>query len=129
MEEINSQAAPKPAGHYAQAVEHMGLVFVSGQLPVDPKKGVGEIGSIETQTRQVLANVQAILSEAGCRKEDVIKTTVYIADISLWNRVNEVYAQFFGSHRPARAVVPSRELHFGYQVEIEAIAALPDKEV
>ncbi len=129
MEEINSQAGPKPAGHYAQAVEHMGLVFVSGQLPVDPKKGVGEIGSIETQTRQVLANVQAILSEAGCRKEDVIKTTVYIADISLWNRVNEVYTQFFGSHRPARAVVPTRELHFGYQVEIEAIAAVPGKDV
>ncbi|MDZ7792975.1 MAG: RidA family protein [Spirochaetia bacterium] len=125
MDEIKSQAAPKPAGHYAQAVVHMGLVFVSGQLPVDPNKGVGEVGSIEVQTRQVLANLEAILSEAGCRKQDVLKTTVYIADISLWDRVNEVYAQFFGSHRPARAVVPTRELHFGYQVEIEAIAAVP----
>ncbi|MCF7948158.1 MAG: RidA family protein [Spirochaetia bacterium] len=128
MEEINSQAAPKPAGHYAQAIEHMGLVFVSGQLPVDPKKGVGEVGTIEDQTRQVLANVQAVLSEAGCGKEDVVKTTVYIADITLWDRVNEVYAQFFGNHRPARAVVPTRELHFGYQVEIEAIAAVPGKD-
>lgn len=127
MDEIKSQAAPKPAGHYAQAVVHMGLVFVSGQLPVDPKKGVGQVESIEVQTKQVLANVEAILSEAGCKKQDVVKTTVYIADISLWDRVNEVYAQFFGNHRPARAVVPSRELHFGYQVEIEAIAALPSK--
>ena len=125
MDEIKSQAAPKPAGHYAQAVVHMGLVFVSGQLPVDPNKGVGQVGSIEAQTRQVLANLEAILTEAGCRKQDVLKTTVYIADISLWDRVNEVYARFFGSHRPARAVVPSRELHFGYQVEIEAIAAIP----
>ena len=125
MDEIKAQAAPEPAGHYAQAVVHMGLVFVSGQLPVDPNKGVGQVGSIEAQTRQVLANLEAILSEAGCRKQDVLKTTVYIADISLWDRVNEVYAQFFGSHRPARAVVPSRELHFGYQVEIEAIAAIP----
>lgn len=127
MDEIKSQAAPKPAGHYAQAVVHMGLVFVSGQLPVDPNKGVGQVESIEVQTKQVLANVEAILSEAGCKKQDVVKTTVYIADISLWDRVNEVYAQFFGNHRPARAVVPSRELHFGYQVEIEAIAALPSK--
>jgi len=125
MDEIKAQAAPEPAGHYAQAVVHMGLVFVSGQLPVDPNKGVGQVGSIEAQTRQVLANLEAILLEAGCRKEDVLKTTVYIADISLWDRVNEVYARFFGSHRPARAVVPTRELHFGYQVEIEAIAAIP----
>lgn len=125
MVEIKSQAAPKPAGHYAQAIEYMGLVFVSGQLPVDPNNGNREIGTIEVQTRQVLANVEAVLSAAGCDKEDVLKTTVYIADITLWDRVNEVYARFFGSHRPARAVVPTRELHFGYQVEIEAIAAVP----
>src|SRR6056297_961227 len=125
MDEIKTQAAPKPAGHYAQAVTHMGLVFVSGQLPVDPHKGPGAVGSIEDQTTQVLSNLEAVLTAAGCRKQDVLKTTVYIADISLWDRVNEVYAQFFGSHRPARAVVPSRELHFGYQVEIEAIAAIP----
>ncbi|MDY7027431.1 MAG: RidA family protein [Spirochaetota bacterium] len=127
MKEIHSQEAPKPAGHYAQAVEHMGLVFVSGQLPVHPRTGVKEIGPIEAQTRQALANVEAILSAAGCGKRDVIKTTVYVSDITLWDRVNTVYAEFFGDHRPARAVVPTRELHFGYQVEIEAIAAVPGR--
>lgn len=127
MKEIHSGKAPKPAGHYAQAVEHMGLLYVSGQLPVNPRTGIKEIGPIELQTRQALQNVEAILSAAGCGKKDVIKTTVYVADISLWDKVNAVYAEFFGKHRPARAVVPTRELHFGYQVEIEAIAAVPGR--
>ena len=127
MEEIHSGEAPNPAGHYAQAIKHMGLVFVSGQLPVSTREGTRRIGPIEAQTRQVLENVEAILTAAGCGRQDVVKTTVYVADISLWDRVNAVYAEFFGDHRPARAVVPTRELHFGYQVEIEAIAAVPGR--
>ena len=122
MIEISTPNAPEPAGHYAQAIVHDGLVFVSGQLPIDPRTGEKRIGTIEEQTEQALANVAAILCAAGSDLDRVLKVTVYIADISLWGRVNAVYARAFGEHRPARAVVPTRDLHYGFQIEVEAIA-------
>ena len=79
---------------------------------------------MEKQTEQVLANLAAILAAAGSGLDRVLKTTVYITDIGLWDRVNAVYGQVFGDHRPARAVVPVRELHFGFMVEIEAVAVV-----
>lgn len=124
MKSVLTMKAPKPAGHYAQAMVHNDLVFVSGQLPIDPLTGEKYLGAIEEQTEQALKNVAEILKAAGSDVDRVIKTTVYIAKIELWDRVDSVYARFFGEHRPARAVVPSRELHFGFQIEIEAIAAL-----
>jgi len=124
MREILTENAPKPAGHYSQAIVHNNLVYVSGQLPIDPKTGEKRIGSIEEQTEQALKNLSEILKAAGANLNQVIKTTVYISDIELWDRVNAVYSRFFGEHRPARAVVPTRNLHFGFQIEIEAIAAL-----
>ncbi len=124
MKAIQSPEAPLPAGHYAQAIVHNGLVYVSGQLPVDPETGEKHIGSIEEQTSQALKNVAAILKAADSDLGQVIKATVYISDISLWDRVNKVYAEFFGAHRPARAIVPTRDLHFGFQIEIEVIAAV-----
>lgn len=124
MREISTSEAPAPAGHYAQAIVHDGVVYVSGQLPVDPQSGAKRVGSIEEQTEQALRNVAAILRAANSDVSRVIKTTVYVADIALWDRVNAVYARFFGDHRPARAVVPTRELHYGFQVEIEAVAAV-----
>ena len=74
---------------------------------------------------QALENVAAVLEAAESSPGDVLKTTVYVSDVALWDRVNEVYAAFFGEHRPARAVVPTRDLHHGFQVEVEAVAALP----
>ena len=124
MEVISTPNAPKPAGHYSQAIVHNNLVYVSGQLPLDPKTGEKRIGSIEEQTEQALKNLSEILKAAGSNLNRVMKTTVYISDIELWDRVNAVYSRFFGEHRPARAVVPTRNLHFGFQIEIEAIAAL-----
>lgn len=124
MREISTPNAPKPSGHYAQAIVHNNIVYVSGQLPIDPKTGEKRVGSIEEQTEQVLKNLSEILQAAGCNLNQVLKTTVYISDIQLWDRVNTVYSKFFGEHRPARAVVPTRNLHFGFQIEIEAIAAL-----
>jgi len=124
MEVISTLNAPKPAGHYSQAIVHNNLVYASGQLPIDPESGEKRIGSIEEQTEQVLKNLSEILKAAGSNLNQVIKTTVYISDIELWDRVNAVYARFFGEHRPARAVVPTRNLHFGFQIEIEAIATL-----
>ena len=124
MKQVFTSSAPKPAGHYSQAFIHDNLVYVSGQLPIEPHLGPKEPGTIEEQTRQVLKNISEILKAAGTDKTRVIKTTVYISDINLWSRVNSVYAEFFGEHQPARAVVPTRQLHFGYQIEIEAVAAL-----
>jgi len=122
MEFISTKKAPEPAGHYSQAIVHNDLVFVSGQLPVNPESGERVVTSIEEQTRQVLTNLQAILEAAGSSLDRVLKVTVYISDISLWGRLNAVYCEFFKDHRPARAVVPTKELHYGFQVEMEAIA-------
>jgi len=120
---ISTANAPPPAGHYSQAIVHGGLVYISGQLPIHAETGEKCSGSIEEQTQIALENVAAILEAAGSGIHRVLKTTVYVSDVSLWPQVNEVYARFFGEHRPARAVVPSRDLHFGFKVEIEAIAA------
>lgn len=125
MRRIQTNDAPSPGGHYAQGVFHGGFLFVSGQLPIDAQTGEKKTGTIEEQTRQVLDNVLAVVAAAGGDKSHIVKTTVYISDIDLWDRVNEVYAKFFGLYRPARAIVPVKELHHGFQIEIEAVAALP----
>jgi 2-iminobutanoate/2-iminopropanoate deaminase len=124
MNSILTPNAPQPAGHYSQAIVHNGLVYVAGQLPIVPATGEKKLGPIEEQAEQTLANVRAILQAAGSDFDRVLKMTVYIADIGLWGRVNEVYARMLGDHRPARAVVPVKDLHHGFQIEIEAIAAL-----
>ncbi|HEX8719914.1 MAG TPA: Rid family detoxifying hydrolase [Pyrinomonadaceae bacterium] len=120
---VRTQEAPTPAGHYSQAVVYNGLVFVAGQLAVDPRTGEKRLGSIEEQTEQALRNVSAILKAAGSDLSRVLKMTVYVSDIQLWERVNEVYARVLGEHRPARAVIPTGELHHGFLIEIDAVAA------
>jgi 2-iminobutanoate/2-iminopropanoate deaminase len=128
MEQVDTTNAPRPAGHYSQAITHQGLVYVSGQLPIDPATGERRVGSIEEQAQQALENLKAVLEAAGSDLAHVLKTTVYVSDIQLWDRVNAVYGRAFGAHKPARAVVPTRELHFGFQIEIDAVAALSDGE-
>ena len=122
--EISTPNAPRPAGHYSQAIVHGDTIYVSGQLAIDPQTGEKRLGSIEEQTEQALKNVAEILKAANSDISQVLKTTVYVSDIALWERVNAVYAKFFGEHRPARAVVPTRNLHYGFQIEIEATAAV-----
>lgn len=124
MTEILTQNAPSPSGHYSQAIVHDNLIYVSGQLPIDPLTGKKRVGLIEEQTEQALKNLSHILKAANSDIDRVIKTTVYISDIKLWDRVNAVYSSFFGECRPARSVVPTRDLHFGFQIEIEAIASV-----
>ena len=124
MKKITTDQAPIPAGHYSQATVHAGLVYVSGQIPVVPLSGEKITGPVEKQTEQVLANLEAILEAAGSSLDDVLKVTVYVSDISLWGKVNEVYSRVFGDHKPARAIVPTRDLHYGFKVEVEAIAAV-----
>lgn len=121
---VSTPQAPAPAGHYSQAVIFNGIVYVAGQLPIDPATGEKRLGGIEEQTKQVLKNLSAILAAAGSELSRVLKVTVYVADIGQWDAVNEVYAHFFGAHKPARTVVSARELHHGFLIEIDAIAAL-----
>ncbi|HEY0171907.1 MAG TPA: Rid family detoxifying hydrolase [Pyrinomonadaceae bacterium] len=123
---VNTRNAPSPGGHYSQAVVYNGLVFVSGQLSIDPRTGEKKLGSIEEQTEQVLKNVGEILKAAGSDMSRVLKMTVYVSDIGLWEAVNEVYARVLGEHRPARAVIPTGELHYGFLIEIDAVAAAYD---
>lgn len=123
MKTIHTTNAPQPAGHYAQAIVHNGFVFVSGQLPVNPERNEKVMMSVEDQTLQVLRNLEAILEASGSSLSKVVKVTVYISDIDLWGRVNQVYTRFMGAHKPARVVVPVKELHYGYNVELDAIAA------
>lgn len=125
---VYTDKAPKPAGHYSQGIIYGNLLFISGQLPIDPLTGERKKGSIEEQTLQVLKNIREILISAGSDLQYVLKTTVYISDIGLWDRVNKVYSDFFGEHRPARSVVPSKELHHGFEIEMEAIAVIPHEE-
>lgn len=120
---IQTENAPIPAGHYSQAVAYNGLVFVAGQLAIDAQTGERKLGSIEEQTEQALKNVSEILKAAGSDMNLVLKMTVFVTDIGLWERVNEVYSRVMGEHRPARAVIPTRDLHHGFLIEIDAIAA------
>lgn len=120
---VSTPNAPAPAGHYSQAVVYNGLVYVAGQLAIDPSTGARLTGSIEEQTEQCLKNIGEILKAAGSDLSRTLKMTVYISDIELWSAVNSVYARIMGDHRPARAVVPVKDLHYGFKIEIETIAA------
>ena len=127
MENILTPNAPQPAGLYSQAMVHNGLVYIAGQLAIDAATGERRLDSIEEQTEQALKNVVAIAEAAGSDLNHILKTTVYVTDINLWGQVNETYAKFFGEHRAARAVIPVKDLHYGFLIEIEAIAAVKEK--
>lgn len=124
MEFISTSEAPIPAGHYSQAVVHNGVIYVAGQLAIVPGQTEHRVGSIAEQTEQTLRNVKAVLRAAGSDLDRVLQMTIYISDISLWSEVNAIYQKVMGAHRPARAVVPVKDLHHGYQIEIQAIAAV-----
>lgn len=119
---IQTPDAPSPGGHYSQAVVHNGVVYVSGQLPINPN-GEKKFGAIEEQAEQVLTNLNEILKAANSDISRLLKVTIYISDINLWGKVDTVYARFMKNHRPARAVIPTKDLHYGFLIEIDAIAA------
>lgn len=119
-------AAKNKKGHYSLGVVMNGTLYVSGQLPVNPLTGKIAGGDIETQGKQALKNVEHVLRQAGVQKENIGLCRIYLSDISLWDKMNAVYADFFGSHKPARVIVPTRELHYGALVEIEAAAEMPN---
>ena len=125
MRTVDTDRAPRPAGHYSQAVVHGGFVFVAGQLPLDPRAPDLPPGDVEEQTERTLRNVEAILLAAGTDLGHLVSVTVYVSDIAIWPRVDAAYARVLKGHRPARAVVPVKELHHSFLVEIQAVAALP----
>lgn len=124
MKKIFTDQAPAPAGHYSQAIVHNGFVFVSGQLPLDPKTREVVPGGIEPQVRQTIENVRQILQAAGSNLDLVIKVNISITDGQLWGEVNRVFADCFGDHRPARAVIPCGDLRDGVLLEMEVVAAM-----
>jgi reactive intermediate/imine deaminase len=123
IDRITTSNAPKPAGHYSQAVRHDGLIFVSGQLPVSLEGKALADRSFEEQVRIALGNLLAIVKEAGSGPDRVLKVTAFIVGVDNWPAFNRVYAELFGDSRPARSVVPVPSLHHGCLIEIEAIAA------
>lgn len=126
MRNIYLPNIPKPAGHYSPGVVHNGLVYVSGQLPLDPETREPFTGDIGTQTELALRNVEGVLTEAGSSLDQILQVTIYISDIELWGKVNEAYARVLGGHKPARAIVPVKDLHFDTGIEIQAIAAIKE---
>ena len=119
---INSASAPKAIGPYSQAVEDGGLVFTSGVLPVDPVTGEIYSGDVQVQTELILNNLENILKEAGCTLKNVVKTTVYMTDLTKFAEMNATYETFFKENPPARSTLHVVALPKGSVVEIEAIA-------
>lgn len=120
---INTEHAPKAVGPYSQAVEVNGLIFVSGQIPINPQTSSIIDGGIKEQTEQVLKNIGAILNEAGLNYSNVVKSTCLLSDMDNFTAMNEVYAKYFTSEMPARAAYGVVKLPLGVLVEIECIAA------
>ncbi len=118
---ISTDAAPQPAGHYAQATVAGGFIYVSGQLPIMPDRTALPEQGFEDQARQAIANMLAIVAAAGGDARHLLKVTAYIVGIDNWPRFNAVYATMLPDARPARTVVPVTELHHGYLVEIDAV--------
>lgn len=114
--------APQAIGPYSQGIEANGFVFVSGQIPINPLSGKVEATDITEQTEQVLKNMKAVLAAAGCTLDNVVKTTVFLSDISNFAAMNEVYKQHFTTECPARSAFAVRDLPLGVLVEIETIA-------
>ena len=123
MKQIHTDNAPKALGPYSQAIEAGGMVFASGQVPIDPATDKFVEGGIKEQTRQALTNAREILRTAGLDMKNVVKTSVMLADIKYFGEMNEVYAEFFNEPFPARSAFAVKDLPKGALVEVECIAA------
>jgi 2-iminobutanoate/2-iminopropanoate deaminase len=125
-EQISTAAAPAAIGPYSQGIAAGGFVFASGQIALDPATGQLVAGDVRAQTRRVLDNLRAVLETAGSSLDQVVKTTVFLAHLSDFAAMNEVYAAYFAGAPPARSTVPVAELPPGALIEIEAVALRPD---
>jgi 2-iminobutanoate/2-iminopropanoate deaminase len=125
-QQVQTDNAPAAIGPYSQAIKAGGFVFVSGQIPIDPKTGQFVSGGIAEQTEQVLKNLSAVLEAAGSSLDRVVKTTVFLADMKEFSGMNEVYAKYFSGPPPARATVAAAGLPRDARVEIEAVALVSE---
>lgn len=123
MKIISTDKAPAAVGPYSQALMVNGFLFCAGQIGLNPQTGMLQEG-LEAQINQIFSNIDAVLSEAGLTKDHVVKSTVFVKDMNDFARVNELYAEYFGEHKPARSTVGVADLPKGAVVEIEVIAAL-----
>jgi len=120
---ISPESIAKPRGHYSPGVVHNGVIYVSGQLPIDASGSV-QAGTIEDQTALCMENIRKILFESNSDLDQILKVNVFVSDIALWPRINTEYAKIMGTHKPARIVVPCNTLNYGCQIEIDCIAAV-----
>lgn len=121
MKIINTPDMPKSNGHYSTVIEHNGILYISGQLPLDPvtrKKP----DTFQKEVEIVFKKLELILNESGSAKNKVLQMRIFLTNIELWPEINDLYADFFGDHKPTRIVVPSPPLHYGCSLEIEATA-------
>ncbi len=123
MDFIKTTKAPAAIGPYSQAIKIDNFIFGSGQLPIDPQTGFMKEGIVE-QTKQILSNITAILEASKCHKNAIVKTTIFLSDISNFSIVNEIYAEYFGEHRPARSTIEVSRLPKDSLIEIEFIAKI-----
>ena len=124
MEVVFTSKAPAAVGPYSQAIKAGNVVYCSGQIPLVPETGEIVEGDIKAQAKQSLENVKAVLTEAGATFSNVVKTTVFIVDMADFGAINEVYAEYFGDHKPARSCVAVNELPKGARVEVEVLVVL-----
>ncbi len=125
MQFVKTEQAPEAIGPYSQAVTVDGLLYTSGQIPLDPATGEFVSGGFAEQSRQVLTNLGQVLAAAGCSFNDVVKATVYVTDLSNFPTLNELYGEAMGDHRPARSTVQVAALPKGALVEIDLVAKIP----
>ena len=123
MKVIATNKAPVAIGPYSQAIRTSQLIYLSGQLPINPKSNLIESEDVQDQTKQIMENIKAILSEVGLDLSSIVKTTIFVCDISKFDEINEVYSSYMGQSRPARSMVEVSKLPKDAMVEIEAIAS------
>jgi 2-iminobutanoate/2-iminopropanoate deaminase len=116
--------APSPLGHYAQAVLHGNMLYVSGQLGLTKDTQEPQLVGVGEQVLFALGNIEKIARTVGADRTDLVKATIFVTEISQWGEANRAYASFFGDHKPARSVVPCKDLHLGSKIEIEAVVAI-----
>ncbi|RMH61576.1 MAG: RidA family protein [Zetaproteobacteria bacterium] len=125
MKAIHSEAAPRAVGPYSQAMVCDGMLYASGQIGLIPETGRLAGVDVAAQARQAMRNLSAVLAEAGCSEQDIVKATIFLTDMDDFSEVNGLYAEWLGAHRPARATVAVAALPLGAKVEIEVVARVP----
>lgn len=122
LEQVHTKYSKNGKGHYVPGMIHNDTLYISGQLSLDLETGKVVEGGVRAETQQTLENMELVLDAANVTKDDVVMVRIYTSDVKNWDVINEVYSAYFGSHKPARVIVPTTELHYGCLIEIEAMA-------